>query len=612
MTVRRTTQAGLLSPSISESRNSQPATPMIRDYAFSPGYLGFTSYNSAFQGARESLSVPATSLDSFGTDVSSPRNEDICLRRLPLPTQQMCLVVLQYLPGRPEAHMVFHDEPGLESTASWSHAAVSRIITSLRQLFQRFDGSESFDEEVADFLCRNTTRPVQDTFDNFDDWIAQFCGPNIRWESLGLLWAHVEGLSDALSTLKYRQLKWVEGKQSSVVSHEHLHYIIEISRHFTAGNDMLLDLCRRHAALATLVYGDASPVYWNAHSLCVSMLLFLGRHAPEASKSQGKPEKISFCVENRRFLYCYIFANDKSMVSFTGRPPLLSRRYCSSQAPLDFSDSCMISKESMTEEFKGLDERGWNTKGEIHANGYIRARFLKSYLMDEVIEIALGNDVHVTLIYLEDIKARVNQLFFEMPSHLIFDYQNLDDPDLDINILYLRILIYLSHKRDIFVVERLLLQHGAIDDGSLLTTSFDLVKVTVVLWVHKNKFAPMRRNFEWVLVAYAAPGGGILCQELLRPTFFGIHPLNPALSRSSIVQQLSMLVAFLNWVGPDSPNRVVCSDCETIIQRVLDEHLNASPTNNASLELLGPGFPRSLGFKFELLNTFEWLNAMER
>ncbi|PCD17977.1 hypothetical protein FGRA07_07445 [Fusarium graminearum] len=493
--------------------------------------------------------------------------------------------------------MVFHDEPGLESTASWSHAAVSRIITSLRQLFQRFDGSESFDEEVADFLCRNTTRPVQDTFDNFDDWIAQFCGPNIRWESLGLLWAHVEGLSDALSTLKYRQLKWVEGKQSSVVSHEHLHYIIEISRHFTAGNDMLLDLCRRHAALATLVYGDASPVYWNAHSLCVSMLLFLGRHAPEASKSQGKPEKISFCVENRRFLYCYIFANDKSMVSFTGRPPLLSRRYCSSQAPLDFSDSCMISKESMTEEFKGLDERGWNTKGEIHANGYIRARFLKSYLMDEVIEIALGNDVHVTLIYLEDIKARVNQLFFEMPSHLIFDYQNLDDPDLDINILYLRILIYLSHKRDIFVVERLLLQH---------------VKVTVVLWVHKNKFAPMRRNFEWVLVAYAAPGGGILCQELLRPTFFGIHPLNPALSRSSIVQQLSMLVAFLNWVGPDSPNRVVCSDCETIIQRVLDEHLNASPTNNASLELLGPGFPRSLGFKFELLNTFEWLNAMER
>ncbi|RGP78581.1 hypothetical protein FLONG3_3306 [Fusarium longipes] len=314
----------------------------------------------------------------------------------------MCLVVLQYLPGRPEAHMVFHDEPGLETTTSWSHTAVSRIITSLRQLFRRFEGSECFDEKVADVLCRNTARPVQDTFDNFDDWIAQFCGPNIRWESIGLLWAHVEGLSDALSTLKYRQLKWVEGKRSSVVSHEHLHYTIEISRHFTAGNDLLLDLCRRHATLATLVYGDASPVYWNAHSLCVSMLLFLGLHAPvEASMPQEKLETPSFCVENRRFIYCFIFNNDKSMVTFTGRPPLLSHRYCSSLAPLDLSDSCMVSKEAIAEEFMALDERGWNTNGEIHANSYIRARFLKSYLFDEVIEIALGNDAHVTLDYLE-------------------------------------------------------------------------------------------------------------------------------------------------------------------------------------------------------------------
>jgi hypothetical protein len=113
------------------------------------------------------------------------------------------------------------------------------------------------------------------------------------------------------------------------------------------------------------------------------------------------------------------------------------------------------------------------------------------------------------------------------------------------------------------------------------------------------------------LVAYAAPGGGILCQELLQPTFFGVHHLNPALSRSTIVQQLSMLVAFLNWVEPGSPNRVVCGDCEAIIQRVLDEHLNASPTNNTSIEPLGPGFPNSLGFKFELLNTFDWLSSME-
>ncbi|KAL4729513.1 hypothetical protein ACLX1H_003933 [Fusarium chlamydosporum] len=156
----------------------------------------------------------------------------------------------------------------------------------------------------------------------------------------------------------------------------------------------------------------------------------------------------------------------------------------------------------MTEEFVALDDSGWNSKGEIYANSYMRARFLQSYLFDEVIEIALGNDAHVTLEYLEDIKARVNRNFFEMPSHLIFEYQNLDDPDLDVEVLYLRILLYLSHKRNIFVIERLLLQHGAVDDGSLLTTSFDLVKVTVILWIHKNKFASMKRNFEWLVSIY--------------------------------------------------------------------------------------------------------------
>ncbi|KAI6759471.1 hypothetical protein HG530_010151 [Fusarium avenaceum] len=589
---------GLLGQLDSESQSPLPTKHMIRGYAFSPGYLGFTSYNSAFQGARESLSVSEMDTEAVGIDITSPGDEDIRLRNLPLPTQQMCLVVLQCLPGRPDAHMVFHDQPGPETTTSWSHAAVSRIITSLRLLFQRFEGSDSFDEKVADVLCRNTSQPISDDLGSFDEWVAQFCGSNIRWESIGLLWAHVEGLSDALSTLSYRQLQWVEGKESSVVSHENLHYCIEIVRHFTAGNVLLLDLCRRQAALGTLVYGDASPVYWNSHGLHAS---------GEASRAQTQPKKTSFCAELRRFTYAYIFSGDKSMVAFTGRPPLLSRRYCTSVPPSDLSDSCLLSEDTLAEQYASLDDRGWNSKCETYGNSYIRARYLMAFVFDEVVEIALGNDVHVTLDQLQNIKARVTQTFSEVPSHLIFNYEDLDNPDLDVNILYLRILLYLAHRRDIFVIERLMLRHSAIDDGSLLTTSFDLVKVTVMLWIHKNRFARMRRNFEWLLVAYGAPGGGILCQELLRPTFFGIHPLNPTLSRSSIVQQLSLLVGFLNWVGPSSPNRIVCADCETIIQRVLDQHLNSTPANNSGLESLSADFPRSLGFGFELLNTFEWL-----
>jgi hypothetical protein len=110
-------------------------------------------------------------------------------------------------------------------------------------------------------------------------------------------------------------------------------------------------------------------------------------------------------------------------------------------------------------------------------------------------------------------------------------------------------------------------------------------------------------------MAYAAPGGGILCQELLRPTFYGTHPLNSELSRSSIVQQLSLLAAFLNWVGPTAPNSIMCSDCQVIIQRVLDQHLNTATENDRDLESLGSLLPHSLGFRFDLLNTFDWLQS---
>jgi hypothetical protein len=132
------------------------------------------------------------------------------------------------------------------------------------------------------------------------------------------------------------------------------------------------------------------------------MLLFLGLHASgEASRPQLQPKKTSFCAEFRRFIYAYIFSGDKSMVSFTGRPPLLSRRYCTSLPPSDLSDSCLLSEDTLTEQYESLDHRGWNSKCETYGNSYIRARYLMAVVFDEVIEIALGNDVHVTLDHLQ-------------------------------------------------------------------------------------------------------------------------------------------------------------------------------------------------------------------
>lgn len=114
-------------------------------------------------------------------------------------------------------------------------------------------------------------------------------------------------------------------------------------------------------------------------------------------------------------------------------------------------------------------------------------------------------------------------------------------------------------------------------------------------------------------MAYAAPAGGVLCNELLKPTL----PMRPVsgVTKSGVIQQLSLLVGFLGWVGPAAPNSALCSSCKAVIQHVLDEALNAPPTDPSGQDAFGRAldFSFDLGtdmgefFNFDLLDTFDWL-----
>jgi hypothetical protein len=110
-------------------------------------------------------------------------------------------------------------------------------------------------------------------------------------------------------------------------------------------------------------------------------------------------------------------------------------------------------------------------------------------------------------------------------------------------------------------------------------------------------------------LTYGAPGGGILCQELLQPTFNGVHHKNPQLSRSNIVQQLSLLAGFLEWVPKKSPNWRLCIACKGVIQQVLDHHLNATieDSHTATIDPMHWEFLDQPRFTFDLLNTFGWM-----
>ncbi|KAL7619730.1 hypothetical protein AAE478_010272 [Parahypoxylon ruwenzoriense] len=157
-----------------------------------------------------------------------------------------------------------------------------------------------------------------------------------------------------------------------------------------------------------------------------------------------------------------------------------------------------------------------------------------------------------------------------------------------------------------FFVERLLLRYGHEDNGDLLTISFDLVSLTLTTWTHMDRLTPMRNDCEWLVMAYAVLAGGILCLELLKPTLHTRFNIDPRITRSSIIQKLSLLVGYLDWVSPSGPNGDLCNDAKSVIQRVLDQTLNAMSKVYEPPVAFEWDFSTQVDFNFDLLDTFDW------
>jgi hypothetical protein len=95
----------------------------------------------------------------------------------------------------------------------------------------------------------------------------------------------------------------------------------------------------------------------------------------------------------KRRVFAAIFSNDKTLSIFAGRPPSLSHRYNACPLPLDLPDEILLAdKHELQEAARKLDSDGWNPEMIISPASRIRASMPYAIIMDEVLEISLGND----------------------------------------------------------------------------------------------------------------------------------------------------------------------------------------------------------------------------
>ncbi|KAK2599107.1 hypothetical protein QQS21_005448 [Conoideocrella luteorostrata] len=569
------------------------------------GFLGMTSHSAVYDETTQTLSL----LQGFQACLPVPekvkqkqrsRSESEVLLS---PTREMCLVVLRSIPSYVEGLIPPLIAP--HPYDGWARLAAQRIFESLYSQFGSYLGLKRKDselEKMAMYLTRNTIQPLDDTITDPDGWIAQFSDRNLRWESLGLLFSIKEIGKRRLSDQQDISNESFKGRWREV-ARVCLGLTIDLARRFSDGNSILVQLCIRQTVAESIITGDASLSCWRAMAESVAMLTFLGFHA-ESSSPSYQP---CLSSEARRRVTAHVFIMDKVVTLFTGRPPQISRRYVSTPPPLDLDDDEILADEAQVAEYvRSLDQNGWNTKGGLFAATALRCRYFIALIRDELIEIALGNSKLATIESLLDLKGREIETMAGFPESATYRDGDFDNPSTDTLRLSTQLFIKLEHMQNLFVVERLLLRHGHTDNGELISTSFELVSKALLFWTNKDRLSLLREDFAWLVMAYATPGGGILCMELLNASFSGKHTQNLKITRSSIIQQLSLLIGFLDWVGPTGTNGDMCASCSSVIRAVLDHTLNAKedeswPPINLDLDSM------HLDFNFELFDTFDWL-----
>jgi hypothetical protein len=75
----------------------------------------------------------------------------------------------------------------------------------------------------------------------------------------------------------------------------------------------------------------------------------------------------------------------------------------------------------------------------------------------------------------------------------------LTDPTVAARSVFPRLLVKLESLQNEFLLGRLSVRKGMPDDGTLLSTSFELVSLIVGLWTHMDRFAHVKITFEWLV-----------------------------------------------------------------------------------------------------------------
>lgn len=198
------------------------------------------------------------------------------------------------------------------------------------------------------------------------------------------------------------------------------------------------------------------------------------------------------------------------------------------------------------------------------------------------------------------------------PIGVQFSNDDFTNPAVDAGTLYTRLLLRLEHLSNLFFIERLSCKGNYLYSPLMLEISLEMISLTLSFWTQQNRLEGLQGDYEWLVMMHAAPAGGILCIELLRPNDAASGTAaSTTITKPMIIKQLSLLIGFLEWIGPATPGAHLCNSIKTVVERVIEQALNPAPRPSTHQEYdmaWETSLPEDMNdFNFGLLDTFDWL-----
>lgn len=355
------------------------STPPIRQYP-NPGYLGNSSHTTIFQTlspivqAEVSLQVATA---SAATSRTPSVDDDQFLQAMKLVSD-----IYQYAPIKPCVSLFQHWTDQSSGNLPLAADFIVACAHSTEAIFGRY-GKEDTAAMVQD-IFRNSTVQIN-VAQNFtmDQFVAQFTGANVRWETLGLFLTAVSRASIDVTTLPPHFTSHIQLESLRRLALKCADRCLEISLSLDILNDVQLVLQYENFINHSFVDGDQSYQSWKRLGDVISSIYALGYHE-NINQRASCPD---FLVRLRESIVARAYSADKNVSIFLGRPIRMLRKFCT----LQFID--MLSSRTNFDASPPLYYMGWTPDTEFNFALDTWWAFICALLKEEVMDISLEKDL---------------------------------------------------------------------------------------------------------------------------------------------------------------------------------------------------------------------------